>query len=118
MGKLSTHILDTSIGRPAAGVTLSLWRKEGEAWVVIAQAVTNSDGRTDRPLLEGDKVIAGVYELRFSVGAYFQARGLSTGAVPPFLDEVPIRFGLADPQANYHVPLLMTPWAYSTYRGS
>ena len=117
MGKLSTHVLDLSIGRPAAGVAIALWRKEGETWVAIAQAVTNTDGRTDRPFLEGDKVIAGVYELRFSVGSYFQTRGLSAGAVP-FLDEVPIRFGLADAQANYHVPLLVTPWAYSTYRGS
>ena len=117
MAKLSTHVLDLSIGRPAVGVAIALWRKENETWVAIAKAVTNADGRTDGPFLEGDNVIAGVYELRFSVGPYFQARGVVVSAVP-FLDEVPIRFGLADSQANYHVPLLVTPWAFSTYRGS
>jgi len=116
--KLSTHVLDTSIGRPAAGVRLGLWRWEGERWIPVTSTVTNADGRTDRPLLEGESVVAGVYELRFAVGDYFKARnGVVPGALP-FLDEVPIRFGLADVQASYHVPLLVTPWSYSTYRGS
>jgi 5-hydroxyisourate hydrolase len=104
---LTTHVLDIASGRPAAGVAIELAR-DGE---VIATAVTNADGRTDGPLLE--RLEAGVYELRFAVGDYFAAAG-----DPPFLDVVPVRFGVSDPASHHHVPLLVAPWAYSTYRGS
>ena len=120
-GKLSTHVLDTACGKPAAGVVITLWRQEGEAWVSVTSATTNADGRTDAPLLTGAAVLTGVYELRFQVGAYFAAQDpkpASAAGGPPFLDEVPVRFGLADATANYHVPLLVTPWSYGTYRGS
>ena len=109
-GALTTHVLDVAQGRPAGGVGIELWRDE----VRIATAVTNADGRTDAPLVASLEV--GVYELRFAVGAYF---GGSDGAAdPPFLDVVPVRFGIADAAAHHHVPLLVTPWSYSTYRGS
>jgi 5-hydroxyisourate hydrolase len=104
---LTTHVLDIARGRPAAGVAIELARG-GE---VIASAVTNADGRTDAPLLE--RLEAGTYELRFAVGDYFAHDG-----EPPFLDVVPVRFGVSDPAAHHHVPLLVSPWAYSTYRGS
>lgn len=118
MGKLSTHVLDTAAGRPAAGVFVALYRIEphGEVWR-LAEAFTNADGRTDAPLLAGDALEPGTYELRFSVGDYFRERGVELPD-PPFIDTVPIRFGIADAGANYHVPLLVSPWAYSTYRGS
>ena len=104
---LTTHVLDISRGRPAAGVAIALARGDE----VLATAVTNADGRTDAPLL--DRLEAGVYELRFAVGAYF-----GEGGEPPFLDVVPVRFGVSEPDAHHHVPLLVAPWAYSTYRGS
>jgi hydroxyisourate hydrolase len=104
---LTTHVLDIASGRPAAGVAIELAR-DGE---VIATAVTNADGRTDGPLLE--RLETGVYELRFAVGDYFAA-----GGDPPFLDVVPVRFGVSAPGSHHHVPLLVAPWAYSTYRGS
>jgi 5-hydroxyisourate hydrolase len=104
---LTTHVLDIASGRPAAGVAIEL-DHDGE---LVASAVTNADGRTDGPLLE--RLEAGVYELRFAVGAYFGA-----GAEPPFLDVVPVRFGVSAPGEHHHVPLLVAPWAYSTYRGS
>ena len=120
MGRLlTTHVLDTTQGRPAAGLTIELRRLEqpdGNA-VVLRTVRTNADGRTDAPLLAGDELTAGVYELVFAVGDYFAAQGLATGD-PPFLNRVPVRFGIADPTAHYHVPLLASPWAYSTYRGS
>lgn len=116
-GKLSTHVLDISQGRPASGVELSLWRQSGTEWKQVTTAVTNADGRTDSPLLSGDALLAGTYELRFQVGAYFQRVGVESGSIP-FLDEVPIRFGVSDPTASHHVPLLVTPFGYSTYRGS
>ena len=109
-GALTTHVLDVARGRPARGVGIELWREE----VRIAEAVTGEDGRTAAPLLAALEV--GVYELRFAVGAYFAADGEATG--PPFLDVVPVRFGVADAEAHHHVPLLVTPWSYSTYRGS
>jgi 5-hydroxyisourate hydrolase len=105
-GKLSTHVLDTTIGKPAAGMGIELYR-EGE---LLKSVVTNSDGRTDAPLLIGDDFKTGIYELIFEVGDYF---GDST-----FLNRVPIHFSVADTRENYHVPLLCSPWAYSTYRGS
>ena len=120
-GKLSTHVLDTARGKPAVGVAITLWRQQGETWVRVTSATTNADGRTDAPLLTGSAVLPGVYELRFQVGAYFTAQDSKPACAPdgpPFLDEVPVRFGLADATANYHVPLLVTPWSYGTYRGS
>ncbi|MFN8502727.1 hydroxyisourate hydrolase [Kouleothrix sp.] len=117
-GRLTTHVLDTAQGRPAAGVAIELWRLEADgARRLIASAITNADGRTDAPLLAGDGLVAGGYELLFDVGAYFAAQGLAP-ASPPFLGQVPLRFGIADAGAHYHVPLLVSPWAYSTYRGS
>lgn len=106
--KLSTHVLDLASGKPAAGMTIEL--REAVTGRVLNTAVTNADGRTDDPLLAGDEVLAGEYELLFHVGDYFREAG--------FLDRVPVRFRIADPAASYHVPLLCTPWAYSTYRGS
>jgi hydroxyisourate hydrolase len=104
---LSTHVLDLVTGRPAAGMTIELWR-DGE---LVETVLTNADGRTDAPLVAGRALIAGRYELVFHVGAYF-------GGAADFLDRVPVRFTVSDPSARYHVPLLCTPWAYSTYRGS
>lgn len=112
MGRLSTHVLDTSVGRPAAGVRLVL-RRGGE---VLVDARTNADGRTDKPLLEGAAFRTGAYELTFHVGDYFRAQGTPL-ADPPFLDGIPLRFSIAD-DADYHVPLLVSPFGYSTYRGS
>lgn len=110
MGRITTHVLDTANGRPGAGIAIELHRLEGETATLVAKAVTNRDGRTDAPLLEGDKLRAGTYQLLFHIGAYFKAQG--------FLDVVPIRFSVADAAAHYHVPLLCSPWSYSTYRGS
>jgi len=115
-GWLTTHVLDTARGRAAAGVAVSLWRIEGEQRRLLRETVTNGDGRTDEPLLAGDAFVAGTYEIVFVVGAYFGGAG--DGEDQPFLDRVPVRFGVGDPTAHYHVPLLVSPWAYSTYRGS
>ena len=117
MSGLTTHVLDTARGRPAAGVAIELWRLDGEERTRVAKASTNTDGRTDAPLLAGDQLTAGVYELTFAVGDYFMDQEDAMPS-PPFLDRVPVRFGVADPDAHYHVPLLASPWAYSTYRGS
>lgn len=118
-GRLTTHILDTAQGKAAAGVTIELWRvgPGGERKELLATARTNADGRTDAPLLAGDAMQAGVYELVFAIGDYFAGQPVAL-AEPPFLDRVPVRFGIADAGAHYHVPLLASPWAYSTYRGS
>ena len=117
-GRLSTHVLDTYSGRPAPGIQVELIElaAAGEPRL-IARAVTNADGRTDQPLISGRPVPIGRYELRFDVGGYFAHSGARL-ADPPFLDIVPVRFGVAEPEANYHVPLLVTPWSFSTYRGS
>jgi hydroxyisourate hydrolase len=116
-GNLTTHALDLAQGRPAAGMRVELWRlDDGGARTWLTTAVTNDDGRVDTPLLAGDDFLVGAYELVFAVDAYFAAEGL--GASPPFLTSVPVRFTIVDPDAHYHVPLLVTPWAYSTYRGS
>jgi 5-hydroxyisourate hydrolase len=112
MGRLSTHVLDTSAGRPAANVRVVLRRDEQ----VLADTRTNADGRTDNPLLEGAAFRAGAYELTFHVGDYFRAQGIPL-ADPPFLDVVPLRFSISE-DAHYHVPLLVSPFGYSTYRGS
>lgn len=116
MGKLSTHVLDTAHGRPAAAMGYALFRLEGGARVKLAQGVTNADGRTDAPLLAGEGVAAGRYELVFQVAAYFRALGLALPE-PAFLDEVTLGFGM-EAGGNYHVPLLVAPYGYSTYRGS
>lgn len=117
-GRLSTHVLDTHSGKPAAGIALVLTELSnlGEARV-IARAVTNSDGRTDQPLIGGRPVPIGRYELTFSVGEYFAGRGVPMSD-PPFLDQIPLRFAVSDPEGHLHVPLLVTPWSYGTYRGS
>lgn len=118
MGRLSTHVLDTVHGRPAPGVVIALDRLTPDGGRErIAQTMTNLDGRTDAPLLAGAALVAGTYEISFSIGAYFRGLGMAP-ADPTFLDIVPIRFGVADPQGHYHIPLLATPWSYSTYRGS
>ncbi len=117
IGRLSTHVLDTHAGRPAAGIAIDLYEFAGERAHRIATAVTNSDGRTDQPLIGGRPLPIGRYELRFAVGNHFRSRGIDVGD-PPFLDIVPLRFSIAEPEGHYHVPLLCTPWSYSTYRGS
>jgi hydroxyisourate hydrolase len=113
---LSTHVLDVARGRPAAGVAIELWR-DGS---LVASAITNADGRTDAPLVAPGALEVGGYELRFAVGPYFAALEGDGPPVadPPFLDVVPVVFGVADADAHHHVPLLVTPWSYSTYRGS
>ena len=118
MGRLSTHVLDTVSGQPAAGVAIELHVLGPDgAWRQVMTAVTNADGRTDQPLLTGASFKTGTYMLSFQVGSYFKHRGLSASD-PPFLDVVPLRFTIAEPDGHYHVPLLATPWSYSTYRGS
>ncbi|MBM6594502.1 hydroxyisourate hydrolase [Microvirga pudoricolor] len=117
MGRLSTHVLDTSHGRPASGVTVELFMIEGENRRSVAATQTNVDGRTDAPLLAAETFRTGSYELVFHVGEYFRSLG-TDAADPPFLDLVPIRFSIAEPNGHYHVPLLVSPWSYSTYRGS
>ncbi len=117
MGRLSTHVLDTVHGGPAPGVRLTLHRIEGDSRALVKEAVTNADGRTDEPLMSGDGFKPGLYEITFHIGPYFAGRGVKP-ADPPFLDAVPIRFAIAEPDGHYHVPLLCSPWAYSTYRGS
>ncbi|MEK1889833.1 MAG: hydroxyisourate hydrolase [Phyllobacterium sp.] len=117
MGKLSTHVLDTSAGNPASGMALTLHRLEENGRLLVKTAITNVDGRTDKPLLSPDEMAVGRYELTFFVEEYFKHKLIALDT-PPFLDEVPIRFAIADADANYHVPLLVTPWSYSTYRGS
>jgi len=117
-GRLSTHVLDTASGIPAQGLRVDLFRLSGPGErEALATVRTNRDGRTDAPLLVGEALRAGRYELVFHVGAYFRERGAAL-ADPAFLDEVPVRFGIADPAAGYHVPLLVSPWSYGTYRGS
>jgi 5-hydroxyisourate hydrolase len=116
MGRLTTHVLDTAAGKPAAGLTIELYRV-GATAERLAEVVTNADGRVDNPILAGEAFAVGVYELRFHAGAYLRARG-SALVDPPFLDIVPVRFGVSDAGKHYHVPLLLSPYGYSTYRGS
>ena len=116
-GWLSTHVLDTARGKPAAGVRIVLSRITGGSRSQIAEAVTNEDGRTDAPLMKGADYQVGLYELVFFAGAYLRATGQATGETL-FLDEIPIRFGISDPASHYHVPLLLQAFGYSTYRGS
>lgn len=116
-GRLSTHVLDTHLGKPAQGVVLELHALSGAGSDLIVSGVTNADGRTDSPLMAGRPLPIGRYELRFAVGDYFKARGVPL-TDPPFLDVVPLRFSIAEPEGHYHVPLVATPWSFSTYRGS
>ena len=118
MGRLTTHMLDTANGRPAAGVRVRVYAVgDGDVRTLLLETRTNADGRCDRPLLEGAAFAAGTYELIFAAGAYFDRTGLKLPD-PKFLDEVTIRFGIAAAEQHYHVPLLLSPFAYSTYRGS
>jgi 5-hydroxyisourate hydrolase len=116
-GRITTHVLDTARGKPAAGVKIMLYRVSGNSHRKIAEVVTNDDGRTDAPMLAGADLTPGVYELVFGTGEYLRATGQAEGEVL-FLDEIPIRFGVPDAGQHYHVPLLISPFAYSTYRGS
>jgi 2-oxo-4-hydroxy-4-carboxy-5-ureidoimidazoline decarboxylase len=117
-GRLSTHVLDTHSGRPAAGIAIELVElSELGASRVVTRAITNADGRTDRPLIGGRPVPIGRYELTFNVGDYFAGRQVATSD-PPFLDSIPLRFSVCEPEGHLHVPLLVTPWSYATYRGS
>ncbi len=115
-GRLTTHVLDTASGRPAAGLSITLYRVSGNARNMIKTAVTNADGRCDAPLLQGKEFVPGEYELVFSAGAYFRAQSLDLPDTM-FLNDVPVRFGMAEDR-HYHVPLLISPYGYSTYRGS
>ncbi len=117
MGKLSTHVLDTAQGKPGAGVRVELYALEGGARRLVKSDTTNTDGRCNTPLLEGEALRAGQYELVFAAGDYFAAQGVAM-TQPRFIDRVTIAFGVADAAQNYHVPLVVTPWSYSTYRGS
>jgi 2-oxo-4-hydroxy-4-carboxy-5-ureidoimidazoline decarboxylase len=116
-GRLSTHVLDTYHGRPAPGVAIALYEIGASARALMKEVVTNSDGRTDAPLITGEPLRIGTYELHFSMGDYFSRTGVQA-TDPPFLDVVPVRFSIAEPEGHYHVPLVVTPWSYSTYRGS
>ena len=116
-GYLSTHVLDTARGVPAEGIAIALYRLNDAGRTLLAELVTNADGRTDGPILPQDQFATGTYELVFFAGAYLSATG-QAGDAPLFLDEIPIRFGMSDAQAHYHVPLLLSAYGYSTYRGS
>lgn len=113
-GYLTTHVLDTARGLPADGLRITLLRLDADGWTRLAQTVTNADGRTDSPILPAEAFATGTYELLFDAGAYLTRQG---GEGPHFLDEIPIRFGMTEPR-HYHVPLLLSPFGYSTYRGS
>ncbi|MBY6165338.1 hydroxyisourate hydrolase [Pseudooceanicola nitratireducens] len=116
-GYLTTHVLDTARGCPAQGIKIALYRVSGNSHKKIAETVTNADGRTDAPILPADKFKLGTYELIFFAGDYLRESGQADGEIL-FLDQVPIRFGMADAEAHYHVPLLLSPFGMSTYRGS
>ena len=117
MGHLTTHVLDTMNGCPAAGLRVALYRLDGDTPQLLRELALDADGRASGPLLEGEAFRAGRYRLAFEVGAYFRARGVALPE-PAFLDRVPLDFGVADAASHYHVPLLASPWSYSTYRGS
>ena len=116
LGRLTTHVLDTATGRPAAGLVVELWRRADAGWQPVTRDTTNADGRLEAPVLQGAALTPGEYELRFHAGDYH--RSLASGLEPPFLDVIPVRFGVWDAGAHYHVPLLLSPFGYSTYRGS
>lgn len=116
-GRLTTHVLDTALGRPASGIRIRLYRVTGNSHRKISETVTNADGRTDAPMLAGDAFRPGGYELVFCAGDYLRRTGQASGDML-FLDEIPIRFGIPDAAAHFHVPLLLAAFGYSTYRGS
>lgn len=116
-GRLTTHVLDTMAGRPARGLRIDLYRLDGPARRLLKTVETNEDGRIDGPLLSGSELEAGRYELVFAAGAWLRGSGARIDE-PPFLDDIPIRFGIADPGGHYHVPLLLSAHGYTTYRGS
>jgi len=116
-GYLTTHVLDTARGAPAAGMRIALYRVDGASRQLLAEAVTNADGRTDAPILPKGQFAVGTYELVFLAGDYLDASGAAPES-PRFLDQIPLRFGISDGAAHYHVPLLLSPFGYSTYRGS
>lgn len=116
MGKLTTHVLDTSAGKPGSGIGISVYKIDGEKRVLLKALVTNNDGRCDEPLLASDAMEKSQYELVFATGTYFSSVLAQTDV--PFLDDIVIRFGINDPNEHYHVPLLVSPFGYSTYRGS
>ena len=116
MGKLTTHVLDTARGAPAAGMRIGLMRGAGSRAVQLKTFVANTDGRTETPLLEGSEIVADTYQIVFHVGEYYRGRGNPDAG--RFLDEVPVVFVIDEPDGRYHVPLLVSPWSYSTYRGS
>lgn len=117
MARFSTHVLDTSRGKPAAGVVVALTFLDGGERRLLATSVTNADGRTDAPLFAGDRLEVGVYELTFRVGDYFSRSSVAVSS-PPFLSDIVVRVGVAEPTGHYHVPLLLAPYGYSVYRGS
>ncbi|HEV2611008.1 MAG TPA: hydroxyisourate hydrolase [Noviherbaspirillum sp.] len=117
MAKLTTHVLDILHGKPGEGVGIELYAIDASGRTLLKTDVTNADGRCAAPLLEGEAMRAGMYELVFAAGDYFAAKGISLPS-PRFIDRVSIAFGIAEPRQNYHVPLVVSPWAYSTYRGS
>ncbi|CAN7299703.1 hydroxyisourate hydrolase [Pararhizobium sp. LjRoot235] len=116
-GRLTTHVLDTALGKPAQGLKIDLFAIEGETRRLLRAVKTNSDGRVDGPMLDGEAFRIGTYELVFHAGDYLRATGASLPE-PAFLDLIPLRFGIADAASHYHVPLLLSPFSYSTYRGS
>ncbi|WP_447957228.1 hydroxyisourate hydrolase [Vreelandella sp. EE7] len=117
MGRLTTHVLDTAKGQPGEGITIEVFRLSAGSREHLGSVVTNADGRCDGPVLEGDTFSAGEYELVFHAGDYLRTRGVEA-VEPRFLDVIPLRFGVADASQHYHVPLLLSPYGYSTYRGS
>lgn len=117
MGRLTTHVLDTARGTPGSNLRIEIFRLEGDTRTRLGEVLTNDDGRCDAPLLEGEAFTTGEYELLFHAGEYLEAHQ-APGASPRFLDRIPLRFGVADAEAHYHVPLLLSPYGYSTYRGS
>ncbi|GAA0559834.1 hydroxyisourate hydrolase [Halomonas salifodinae] len=117
MGRVTTHVLDSAKGRPGHGIRIEVFRIEGDERVRIGEAVTNDDGRCDAPILEGDALTVGEYELLFHAGDYLDREGVP-GPKPRFLDRIPLRFGVANADEHYHVPLLLAPYSFSTYRGS
>jgi len=116
-GRLTTHVLDQAAGRPAAGLRIALYRIDGDRRELVSETATNDDGRTDAPMAGGDTFTAGIYELVFEAGAYLRRAGHVSGE-NLFLDRIPIRFGIADASQHFHVPLLLSPYGYATYRGS
>ncbi|WP_028022650.1 hydroxyisourate hydrolase [Enterovibrio calviensis] len=117
MGKLTTHVLDTSHGKPGSEIEIALFRVSSHGLEHVITTTTNQDGRTNEPLLEGDAFLKGKYQLQFNTANYFHRTGVALSDIP-FLDDVVIRFGIDDPSAHFHVPLLVSPYSFSTYRGS